>query len=447
MTQTLDRGDADVPDNLGPGAPTPPPEEQTLELRWQPARGPWALEIGTPEDTRAVSLVVGERLTLGSGRVAGVRIRDRAVSARHCAVHATERGIVVEDLDSRNGLFVGAARVGSAVLAGEGSHFVIGQTSVAVRQAQSDAPRRGGSALPGLVGNSRAMLRVAEEVRRFARTPAAVLVQGESGTGKDLVARALHSLGRRSGPYVPLNVGAIAESLADAELFGHRRGAFTGAVAARSGAFEQAHRGTLFLDEVAELSPAIQVKLLRVVEDKCVRPLGATQSVRVDTRIVSASWESLADCVEAGRFRLDLYQRLSTLVVRLPPLRQRKSDIPALAEALLSRYRDEVGPRRLSSAALAKLVACNWPGNVRELGSVLYRAAVVADGEHIEARHVEGVMPDQRSAHAVQMAPGEALELLERHKGNISAAARAARVARSTFRAWVERERRRQSSD
>ncbi len=444
MTDMLDRGDRDTFDSFGPAAPTPPPEERTLELRWELVGGPWVLEVGTPEDTRCVSLLAGQRITLGSGRSADVRVHDRAVSARHCAVHATERGIVVEDLDSTNGLFVGAARVRSATLAGEGSHFVVGQTSVAVRPAESDAPLKGGG-LPDMAGSSQPMLRVAQEVRKYARKGAAVLVQGESGTGKDLVARALHRLGRRSGPYVPLNVGAMAESLADAELFGHRRGAFTGAIAARSGAFEQAHRGTLFLDEVAELSPAIQVKLLRVVEDKCVRPIGATAPVRVDARIVSASWASLVECVEAGRFRQDLYQRLSTLVVRLPPLRQRKSDIPALSEALLARYRDEVGARRLSSAALAKLVAYSWPGNVRELGSVLYRAAIAADSQSIEARHVEGAMPRPRSARPVQMSPEEALELLEQYGGNISAAARAARVARSTFRAWLERERRKKS--
>lgn len=442
MTRMLDRGDAEILENPGPGGLTPPPEEQTLELSWEPSTGPWVLEIGTPQGTSVVPLAVGDRLTLGSGASAGVRLGDRAVSARHCSVHAAEHGILVEDLGSRNGLFVGSARVGSAVLAGAGSHFVIGQTSVAVRQAEPEVPRKGGRTLPGVVGSSQAMVRVAQEVRRYARMRAAVLVQGESGTGKDLVARALHTLGRRSGPYVPLNVGALAESLADAELFGHRRGAFTGAIAARSGAFEQAHRGTLFLDEVAELSPAIQVKLLRVVEDGCVRPLGAAQPVRVDTRIVSASWASLADCVEAGRFRLDLYQRLSTLIVRLPPLRQRKSDIPALAEALLARYRDEVGPRRLSSAALAKLVAWSWPGNVRELGSVLYRAAVTSETEQIEAQHVERAMPRRHSSHVAQMTRQEALELLEQHNGNISAAARAARVARSTFRAWVERDRR-----
>lgn len=443
MRDMLDRGEADKLDSLGPGAQTPPPEEQTLELCWQPARGPWVLEIGTPEDTRCVPLREGERFTLGSGRAADMRVQDRAVSARHCRVRTTDRGVVVEDLDSRNGLFVGAARVQSAILAGESGHFVIGQTTVAVRQEELDTPLKSSGGLPSVVGSSQPMLRVAEEVRHYARMRAAVLVQGESGTGKDLVARALHTLGRRSGPYVPLNVGAIAESLADAELFGHRRGAFTGAVAARSGAFEQANRGTLFLDEVAELSPAIQIKLLRVVEDKCIRPIGATAPVRVDTRIVSATWASLPDCIEAGRFRLDLYQRLSTLVVRLPPLRQRRSDIPALSEALLARYRDEVGPRHLSSPALAKLVSYSWPGNVRELGSVLYRAAIAAEGRQIEARHVERAMPTLRSGQSVQMTPEEALELLELHHGNISAAARAARVARSTFRAWVERERRR----
>src|SRR6187551_1936871 len=166
------------------------------------------------------------------------------------------------------------------------------------------------------------MRRIAEDVHRHARTRAPILIQGESGTGKDLVARAIHLLGRPNGPYVPLNVGAIAEALADSELFGHRRGAFTGAVAHRHGAFELAHQGTLFLDEVAELSAGVQVRLLRVVEDGKLRPLGAHASTQVDVRIVSASWASLPERVEQCRFRADLYHRLSMVTLELPPLRE-----------------------------------------------------------------------------------------------------------------------------
>jgi DNA-binding NtrC family response regulator len=281
------------------------------------------------------------------------------------------------------------------------------------------------------------MRRIAEEVRRHAGTRAPILIQGESGTGKDLVARAIHTLGRPAGPYVPLNVGAIAESLADSELFGHRRGAFTGAVSHRQGAFEQAHQGSLFLDEVAELSPGVQVRLLRVVEDGTLRPLGAHTSTRVDVRVLSASWATLPTRVQEGRFRADLYHRLSTVTLELPALRERKSDIPALAAALLRRLEGEVGPKELSAEALGLLVAHSWPGNVRELSSVLYRAAALAGGREILAQHLalSVRLPGPRRVRDV--ASFDARALLETHAGNVSAAARAAQMPRTTFRALL----------
>jgi DNA-binding NtrC family response regulator len=283
------------------------------------------------------------------------------------------------------------------------------------------------------------MRRVASQVRLHASKRVPVLLQGESGTGKDVVARALHTLARRSGAYLPLNVGALPESLSDAELFGHRRGAFTGAIASRSGAFEQAHKGTLFLDEIADLPPAVQIKLLRVVEDGQVRPVGAVEPIQVDVRIVSASWASLPERVAEGRFRADLYHRLATVVIRLPPLRERKSDIPAVADVLLARMRADVGPKRLSSSALARLVTHDWPGNVRELMSVLYRGAVASSDVEIAAHHLEFQACSRPAEKIACLSPAEARQLLARCGNNVSAAARAARVARSTFRAWLAR--------
>jgi DNA-binding NtrC family response regulator len=293
--------------------------------------------------------------------------------------------------------------------------------------------------LPGLIGGSLPMRRLAADVRRCAPLRAAVLLQGESGSGKDVIARAIHGLSGRSGSYVPINAAAIPESLADAELFGHRRGAFTGAVLARAGAFEEAHRGTLFLDEVAELSSSIQVKLLRVVEDGRVRPIGGGQPVDVDVRVVSASWAPLEERVTEDRFREDLFHRLATFVVRVPPLRARKSDIPALARHLLGRVREDVGGKQLGSAALARLVAHSWPGNVRELASVLYRAAVSAEGERIEAAHVDAALTGPSRSRPRALSESEASLLLREHGGNVSAAARTAGVPRSTFRSWLER--------
>jgi DNA-binding NtrC family response regulator len=414
-----------------------PPMQQTLELRARGEPGPWQVEIGSTEgDLGPFELAAGRRLTLGTSRDADVRLSDRSVSARHCVLLADELGVEVVDLGSKNGVFVGGARVPRARLEPGTASFVIGRSSVTVRTAPAQGAA-GAKALPGIVGSSEPMRRIAEEVMRHAKTRAPILIHGESGTGKDLVARAIHELGRPEGPYVPLNVGAIAESLADSELFGHRRGAFTGAVSHRLGAFEQAHLGTLFLDEVAELSAGVQVRLLRVVEDGSVRPLGAQTSTRVDVRVVSASWAALPMRVEEGRFRADLYHRLSTVTLELPALRERKSDIPALARVLLQRLDSEIGPKHLSQGALAMLVAHDWPGNVRELSSVLYRAAARAQGREILPQHLALAPPRPGLRRVRDLRSFDARALLESHSGNVSAAARAACMPRSSFRALL----------
>ena len=220
-----------------------------------------------------------------------LRVHDPAVSSLHCRLRVVGFGIFVEDLASKNGLYVGGARVSSALLSESGAAFVVGRSAMCLRTVERDEDEQPSDPLPGVIGSSAPMLRVARLVRRHAKSRVPILLQGESGTGKDMVARAVHELGRRNGPYVPLNMAALPESLADAELFGHRRGAFTGAVSSRVGAFEQAHEGTLFLDEIAELPLSIQVKLLRVVEDGMVRAVGAAQALAGRRcGLVSASW-------------------------------------------------------------------------------------------------------------------------------------------------------------
>ena len=417
----------------------PDASASTLEIPHCRRSGAWLLEIEGLEASQSVELDGGRTLVLGSGPGSDVRLADRAVSARHCSVQATEDGVEVCDLGSRNGIYVGAARLGRALLGEEGTGFVIGRTTITLRVRDRAAPASEAPRIPGLIGASPAMRRVAEEIVRHARSRAAVLVQGESGTGKDVVARALHTLSGRGGEYVPLNVGAFPDALCDSELFGHRRGAYTGAVTSRAGAFENAHKGTLFLDEVAELSAAAQVKLLRVVEDGAVRPIGASQPIQVDVRVVSASWALLAERVREQRFRADLFHRLATVTITLPPLRKRRSDIPLLARVLLGRLVEDVGERELSAAALARLVEYAWPGNVRELSAVLYRAAMLAKGPEIHACHVE--LPEMQAPASVGPRRGaaSARELLAEHAGNVSAAARAAGVPRSTFRSWLGR--------
>ncbi|MCC6214781.1 MAG: sigma 54-interacting transcriptional regulator [Polyangiaceae bacterium] len=408
--------------------------ERTREVVVPARRGPWCVEVVGEGDPVRFDLGAGEVRSLGSGPRADVQVPDPTVSAVHCWVRSTPSGVEVRDAGSRNGVYVGEARVDRAVLGAGASAFVIGRTPVVVRAgstAAEPAPR-----VPGLVGESDAIRRVAHEVARHARHRAPVLIQGESGTGKDVVARALHDLGRRGAPYVPLNVGALPETLADSELFGHHRGAFTGAVMARAGVFEQAHRGTLFLDEIADLPLALQARLLRVVEDGVVRPLGGARSVSVDVRIVSATWAPLDRRVDEGAFRADLFHRLSTVVIRLPPLRERRSDLPLLAATLLARRREELGPRHLSPDAVEELARHSWPGNVRELGAVLYRAALSAPGVCLDALQVRAALAVGWASSAPRV-PADARRLLELHGGNVSAAARAANVPRSTFRSWL----------
>ncbi len=245
---------------------------------------------------------------------------------------------------------------------------------------------------------SPAMRSLFQLVERVARSQAAVLILGESGTGKEIVARAVHTFSLRcSRPWVDFSCGALPEHLLESELFGYERGAFSGAVTAKPGLFELAHTGTLFLDEVGELDPRMQVKLLRVLDGVPYYRLGGTKKVQVDVRIVAATNADLERAVEQGRFRSDLYHRLSQVVLRVPPLRERREDLAPLAELFLSGY--EASPK-LTRSALAALERYHWPGNVRELRNVLTRAALAAGGAPIEASHLglPVVLPEPQGA-------------------------------------------------
>ena len=253
------------------------------------------------------------------------------------------------------------------------------------RQREAGASADGIEASSGetLYGRSPAMQRVFKAIGRAAGRPQSVLITGESGTGKELVAKILHQEGpRASGPFVAVNAAAIPNELLEAELFGHARGAFTGAHADRRGKFEAAHEGTLFLDEIGEMPQSLQAKLLRVLEDKTFYRLGATQQMRVDVRIIAATNRDLAEEVRAGRFRGDLYWRLNVLNIDLPPLRDRVEDIPLLAEWLLAKHARTEGrvTPRIGEEALQRLRSYTWPGNVRELENALVRAATFATG-------------------------------------------------------------------
>ncbi|MBI3635360.1 MAG: sigma-54-dependent Fis family transcriptional regulator [Candidatus Rokubacteria bacterium] len=247
-----------------------------------------------------------------------------------------------------------------------------------------------------LVGSSRAMQDIMRQLEQAGPTDATVLVTGESGTGKELVARTVHELSpRASAPFVAINCAAIPESLLESEIFGHEKGAFTGAQERRTGCFELAHGGTLFLDEVAEMDPAVQAKFLRVLQEGRLRRVGGRNEIRVDVRIVAATNQDPIKAIEAGALREDLYYRLNVFQIALPPLRDRMDDIPDLIQAVLEDLNERHGRsvRGLSEAAMALLRQHAWPGNVRELRNAIERAVIVCAGDLIEVDHLSALRP------------------------------------------------------
>jgi transcriptional regulator with GAF, ATPase, and Fis domain len=251
------------------------------------------------------------------------------------------------------------------------------------QEPQPDAVEDG----EGFVGESDAVRRVLEKVAQVAATDATVLIRGETGTGKELIARAIHrASARRLKPLVAVNCGAIASGLVESELFGHEKGAFTGALARRLGQFELAQGGTLFLDEIGDLSPALQVKLLRVLQEGELVRVGGTQPVKVDVRVIAATHRDLPAMVQAGEFRQDLYYRLNVFPILIPPLRDRPEDLPLLVRHLAARYATRLGKRidTIPEAVLARLAAYAWPGNVRELANLLERSVIVTRGSVLE---------------------------------------------------------------
>ncbi len=263
------------------------------------------------------------------------------------------------------------------------------------------AAEAGLAGMPPIVGSSPALAEALERIRRAAESDVTVVLTGESGTGKELFARALHALSARaSGPFVPVNVAAIPEGLVENELFGHERGAYTGAVERRPGRFEIADGGTLFLDEISELPPAAQTKFLRIVEEKQFLRVGGTVPISVDVRIVVATNRDLGVLVRSGSFREDLFYRLEVFPVRLPPLRSRKEDIPALARSFAEAASKQMRRKApvFSAGALERLEEHDWPGNVRELRNVVERAVILTRGETVRAADVVVGVPGESAA-------------------------------------------------
>jgi DNA-binding NtrC family response regulator len=322
--------------------------------------------------------------------------------------------------------------------------------------------------LENIIGRSPAMVRVFELIRKAARSEANILVLGESGTGKELVARAVHANSERaSRPFVPVDCASLPEHLLESELFGHEKGAFTGAVKTKAGLIEMANHGTLFLDEIGELPLALQSKFLRALQERTIRRVGGTGLIEVDMRVVSATNRDLREEIAKGRFREELFYRVNVIALELPPLRERTGDVTLLAHAFLDKYGRGRG-LTLDEAVLAALEAYAWPGNVRELQNVIERACALADGSTVRVRDLPDYVlsrPAAVGAPAGPTADGRTLtrtdlplkrakeqwmeslegsylrELLERHQGNISAAAKVAGIDRKTFHRLINKYR------
>ncbi|MFN7698960.1 MAG: sigma 54-interacting transcriptional regulator [Deltaproteobacteria bacterium] len=389
---------------------------------------PFSLVIGRGREARRFRLE-DRPLTLGSQPGCDIVLADRAVSGMHCRLEPAHHAAWVRDLGSRNGTWVDNVRTELGRISA-GSRLRLGRTEIFVVEQGQRGDARG----DGLVAASWQMIEILGKVERLAKSVSPVLVWGPSGAGKEGLARALHTRGpRASHPFVAVNAAAIPRDLVESELFGHERGAFTGADAMRRGVFEQADRGTLFLDEIGELSLSIQARLLRVLDNWSVRRVGGESERRVDVRLVCATHRDLRLLVTRGAFRADLYYRLVQARIDVPPLAERPDDVRALAAHFLEQARSTIGPRMLSRDALEALLAYGWPGNVRELRSVVLGAAALSSGL-IQSEDVRGVIETISGTEALaDVSPLGARLLVDQH-GSISAAARAIGIARTTLR-------------
>jgi transcriptional regulator with GAF, ATPase, and Fis domain len=402
---------------------------------------------------RGSSLVVERLVRIGKAPDNDLVLPDASVSRYHCELEPTPSGLVVRDLGSTNHIRVGRSKVETATLE-PGATLVVGDVELIVEpnaehvQVAPSASSEFGRA----VGPSLVMRQMFGLLERIAPTEATVLLEGETGTGKDVLAQSIHAhSARHSEPFVVVDCGAISYSLIESEFFGHERGAFTGAVQARAGAFETVGKGSLFLDEIGELPLDVQPKLLRVLETGEFRRVGGNKAQRCEARIIAATKRDLKLEVERGKFREDLYFRLAVVPLTVPPLRARREDIPALVECFLAQARERdprVARLEISDETMAGLAAHDWPGNVRELRNVLDRAVyiaaasndsklrlldlpVLARGNGGDWSFAEGESyRETRARYEQEFEQRYVSWLLGKHGGNVSAAARSAKMDR-----------------
>ena len=389
-----------------------------------------------------------------------VLAEDRTASRHHFEIINTERGWLLVDLNSTNGTFLDGRRIERAYLSA-GAQIRAGSSTLTFAPIDEEVtvePDREGE-LCGLVGQSVQMRQVFALIKKIAPMDVSVIIGGETGTGKELVARAIHELsGRKKGPMVVLDCGAIPPNLIESELFGHEKGSFTGAMMERPGAFERAHGGTIFLDELGELRFDLQPKLLRVLENREVRRVGGNDTLEVDCRVIAATNRDLPKEIAAGNFREDLFFRLSVINLQLPPLRQRREDIPLILKRALAEPETVArhGKKRISPEALSLLMAYAWPGNVRELMNVLSHVLAFSEGEEVLPEHLpprvrgqerEGPLPFNEHL-TFKDAKEQLLENFEREyvtsvltrcEGNLSRAARESGLHRKSIERLVKK--------
>jgi two-component system nitrogen regulation response regulator GlnG len=422
------------------------PTTEKLAANDTPPEWPMRLRVvAGPDSGRELRLEKGN-YSIGKDPSCDLVLTDGSVSRAHLKLSVMERGLRATDLQSTNGSFCNDLRIDS-VEVGPGTRIRIGRTELLVQLAEeagTSPPISSAQSFGLLRGDSIAMRRVFALLERVAASDCDVLVEGESGTGKDLCAQAIHSASQRAqGPLVVCDLSAVTASLFESELFGHVKGSFTGALAARSGAFERAHGGTLFLDEVGELPLELQPRLLRAIEQRKVKRVGGDEFQSVDVRVIAATNRDLTADVASGRFREDLYHRLAVIRVRLPPLRERLDDLPILIRELLAPLNRE--PSILGPSVHRLLREHSWPGNVRELRNVLQRTVTLGTVElppksgEVEAANLSGPFREAKERLILAFEREYLMDLMARNQGNLARAAREAQIDRVSLYRLIKR--------
>jgi DNA-binding NtrC family response regulator len=440
----------DMPEN-----PDEPRGQTTLEISRKGAHLPiqgFSLKVTSGPDAGLTFAPTAERTSIGTGEGTDLTLKDPTVSRFHCEIHSSNGAVSVKDTGSLNGVLVERVRVTEAYLHG-GAMLSLGNTQLTFELATEpvNVPLSNRTRFGIMVGRSLAMRRAFSLLERAAASNATVLLGGETGTGKEAAAESIHRESARSeGPFIVVDCGAIPGNLLESELFGHEKGAFTGADRQRLGAFEEANGGTLFLDEIGELEPELQPKILRVLERREIKRVGSSKYLPVDVRIIAATNRNLRAEVNAKNFRSDLYYRLAVVEVPLPAVRERVEDMPILVEAILERLGTATSPEAalVRAADFQNAIARHsWPGNVRELRNYVERCLALAEQAPLEPGSGDtpahtGPLPfidpklslkSARDRWTALFEKAYLEKILEEHAGNVTAAARAAGVDRIHF--------------